>query len=264
MTDFDDFIDRRVPFEPPIPEHKHHPGMIAYLLLAACLCLAVVGAFGAQLVTKRQARESGEANCLRAKADRSLTIDILNRLTAPRILGEGATPEQVATQDAQNAEAAEYRKDRLSKLRALDCGELGRGNVEALIVPPPPLPRPGVPGPAGEQGPSGITGPAGPPGPPGTPGEQGPAGARGEQGVPGEAGAPGEKGDKGVPGDSGPAGETGPQGPAGPTGPQGPEGPPGPEATTTTTIPPEPTTTTTTAPPEPTTTTTQPCLVLCP
>lgn len=224
-----------LPVSPPIPEHAHHPGMVAYAALVVCLCLAIIGAFAAQQVTKRQARESAEANCERSKADRALTIDILNRLTAPRVLGEGATPEQTAAQEAANADAEAYRKERLSKLRALDCGELGEGKVEAVVVAPPPLPRPGVAGAAGEQGPAGITGPAGPPGPPGPPG---PAGERGAQGLAGRDGRPGEDGAPG---------------PAGPPGPKGDRGDPGEPAP----IPPTTTSTTTTQPP-PTTTTTQP------
>lgn len=234
----DEFIDRRMPFLPPIPHHSHHPGMAAYLLLVASLCLAIAGGFTYTVVTKRQAREAAEANCVRAREDRALTIDILNRLTAPRLLGQGATPEQVAAQEAQNAEAEQYRKDRIAKLRALDCGELGQGKVEALVVPPPPSPRSGTPGAAGEQGAAGLTGAAGPPGPPGAAGPSGPPGPQGEPGPPGP------------PGGLGPRGETGSPGPPGPPGPEGPKGDPAPLPP----VPPEPVpipTTTTAPPPDP-------------
>lgn len=221
-----------IPDAPPVPEHEHHPGMVAYIALVLFLCLAIVGAFTAQLVTKNQAREAAEANCQRSKTDRSLTIDILNRLTAPRVLGEDATPDQIAAQEAQNKEAEKYRQDRLSKLRALDCIELGEGKVEALVVPAPPLPRPGVPGAAGEKGPAGLTGPPGVPGPQGLQGPLGEPGIDGRDGERGPAGPPGPKGDKGDPGEPAPTTTST-------------------TSTTTTTTPPPPATTTTTVAPRP-------------
>lgn len=218
-SDYEEFIDRRMPFNPPIPDHNHHPGVLAYCVLVVWLCLAIAGGFAYGLVTKSQARQAAEANCRTNQKMLEHDVDVLGRLTAPIILGPGHSAEVVAVQEAKNVEAAAYREERLAELRALNCGVLGEGKVEPVNIPSPDVPAPGVPGIAGEQGPAGLTGPVG------IPGEDG------AQGPPGPPGQPGPKGDEGDPGEPGL---------------QGPTGPPGPEATTTTTTLP---TTTTTAPP---------------
>lgn len=228
----DRLILERIPAEPPIPEHEHHPGLIAYSLLVASLCFAILAAYGAQTITKRQARESAEASCLTQLEDRRLTVDILNRVTAPVILGDGFSLDQITAQEARNLEGKELREKNLARLRPLNCGALGKGEVKPVIVTVPPQPPSGVVGAQGERGVQGL------PGSPGLPGLKGEPGLRGEKGDRGEKGEPGENGIS-IPG------------PEGPPGPQGSQGPPG-EPAPTTTIPP-PTTTTTTLPVPPTT-----------
>lgn len=56
-----------------------------------------------------------EATCKQQAADRSVLINMLNLLTAPRTLADGATEEQKAFQETQNQEAAELRKNELAK-----------------------------------------------------------------------------------------------------------------------------------------------------
>lgn len=186
------------------------PGWIAY---------GVAVMFGATaLVMSNVANQRGKgnqlaisvANCRVSEANRVVLVDILDRLTAPRKLGPGATAEQIAYQDRQNAEAMAYRNQVIDKLKALRCGTIARdGQAIPVEVPPPPVAPPGAVGPAGEVGPAGLTGPPGIPGPEGSPGPPGTPGLRGEMGLPGERGEPG------------PAGPEGPQGPAGEPGPPG-------------------------------------------
>jgi len=235
-----------------VPPHKHHPGLVAYLLLAASLSLATIGAVSAQNRNRDQTRRVAAANCVVQASNRSLAVDLLNRLTSPRILGSGASPEQVAAQESQNAEAASFRAEQLSRLKALSCAAQIGGKVTPIYLPPPELP-PIIVGPAGSSGPAGITGP---PGPPGQAGGVGAPGASGSAGPVGPEGAPGRS----VVGPPGPAGQS----IVGPTGPAGPIGPPGPVPTTTT-VPPTipPTTTTTVFPITLPTTTTVPCVLLC-
>lgn len=192
------------------------------------------------------------ASCEQQRADRSVLIDVLNLLTAPRTLSDGATEEQKKFQEQQNKEAKELRKKELAKLHSLNCGEFIASSPDPKPVPAPPLPPAGATGLSGERGPQGLTGPIGPVGPPG---EDGRDGRDGVDGRDGRDGAKGDTGETGATGPQGPQGEPGPPGPQGEPGPPGPQGPPGEPAPTTTT-------TTTTAPPPTTTTTT--CVVCVP
>lgn len=209
------------------------PGWLAYTVIA----LLAAAAATASILTVRSGRRTqlavSSANCRVSEANRAALVDMLDRLTAPRKLGPGATAEQVAYQDRQNAEAMAYRNQVIDKLKALRCGQIASdGEAIPVDVPPPPVAPPGAVGPAGEVGPAGLTGPPGIPGPEGSPGPPGTPGLRGEPGPPGERGEPG------------PTGPEGPQGPAGEPGPPGLPGlpgiippqqtvPPGPEPTPT-------------------------------
>ncbi len=233
-----------------VPVHQHHPGMVAYLLLVVAVILALVAAGVALVRNQAQATAGSKANCETVAALRSVTVDILNRLTAPRSLGPDAPPAQVMAQERQNADANDYRARELDRLRALRCGSFGDSRPEALPVAPV-APPPTIVGPTGASGPAGLNGP---PGPPGVPGADGKNGADGREGAAGRAGMDGRDGLTGPAGPTGPAGADGSggiigvPGPVGPPGlpgvpgPPGPPGPPGMDATTTTT------TTTTTIP----------------
>lgn len=217
---------------PTVPiKHSHHPGLVAYGILVVALCLIAINLQVIQSRNKLTAQKAAAANCETASANRELAINLLNRLTAPRILGPGATLEQIRVQDGQNADAAKYRDEELARLKALSCSQLARGTVMPVLIPPPALPPIGAIGASGEQGVIGLTGPIGP------------------QGLPGTNGTNGTNGRDGA------------TGPAGPAGPMGPAGPPAP-----TTIPPPTTVPPTTTTILPTTTTTV-CLIpglLCP
>ena len=204
----------------PLPEVRRSVGIIAFCLLAVLSVLNTVGVLWVSITNRDEARRAAEENC-RVNGDGvALGVELLNRLTAPRILGPGATTEQIAIQESQNQEAADYRGERLAMVEALDCGSLRSGEVKSVLLPAPEPPPLGAIGATGEQGVSGLTGPAGP------------------QGLPGAVGTPG------TPGAIGSEGKQGGPGPIGPGGPQGPQGPQGPAAPTTT-VPPTTTTTTT-------------------
>ena len=202
MTDISD-----QPF-PGADTGRYHPGLVAYLLLVAAVVLSLTGAGVALARNKAQAVAGSEANCLVAATVRSAVVDILGRLTAPRLLGVGASEAQVAAQEEANAEAAEYREAQLAQLRAIECGSFDAPAPAGIPVPPEPPPGVVV-GPAGEQGPAGISGVAGPPGEPGR---------AGTDGAPGPPGAPGMPGDPGTPGSPGPVGPAGPAGAPGTDG----------------------------------------------
>lgn len=210
-----------------VPVHQHHPGMAAYLVLVVAVLLALIAA-GIALVLNRDASVAGgKANCETVASLRSVTVDILNRLTAPRSLGPDADPAQVVAQDRQNADATAYRAKELDRLRALRCGSFGDSSPEAVPVTPE-APPPTVIGATGGTGAAGINGPPGPPGNDGVDGKDG-ASIVGPRGAPGEPGPQGGVGPQGDPGDS----------IVGPQGPPGPKGDPGEcfQCTTTTTIP---------------------------
>jgi hypothetical protein len=229
MTDFggdQDLQDRRQALD-----RGYRPGMLAYTALALLVALALVFAARTASSTSAQGRRMSAANCTVANNTREGLVDLLNRLTAPRILGPGATPTQIAEQDAQNAEADKYRTAALGNLSALKCNKLASDGVPVpLLLPTPPVPDT-VAGPAGDRGATGLTGPQGIQGVQGSQGVQGIQGDQGIQGATGATGATGPAGSNGINGSSGHTGDTGPTGPSGPPGPQG---PPGSDATTTT------------------------------
>ena len=138
------------------------------------------------------------------EADRTRTeieLDILNRLTAPRILAPGSPDRAVADQEFKNEENRKFREEEEDKLRARKCSDILAGKLpepEPVLVPPPEI----VQAPSGERGSVGLTG------------------AQGAQGPVGPPGSP-------VPGPQGPPGPTGSTGPPGPRGPEGEQGPPG-------------------------------------
>lgn len=214
----------------PIPTYS----AIFVIALVTTIALLVSG------LAIRRSSQAIEANCTVSQRSRELTVDMLNRLTAPRTLGPGATPEQLADQESQNKEAAEYRKDAIGRLRQLNCKDLS----DLAIPEPKPIPVPAPRnttsvGATGAQGPPGLTGPAGPAGPPGPPGEPGPPGVDGRDGrngVDGRDGQDGQDGQDGAPG---------PQGPPGPQGEKGDKGDPGESSSTTSTSTTTSTTTTT-------------------
>lgn len=214
-----------LPATMPLPEHDHHPGVVAYVLLVASMCLAVAGGFIGLDVARRQAREAIETMCRVQALTRTELVHAINRQHAPYDLGPTATPEQIEFQARQNREAAKLRAEALSRLRALNCGEVNE-DPKPVPIPFPPFPA-SIVGPSGERGPVGVTGPAGVAGP------EGPAGSQGAKGEKGEKGDPGPSGEPGSPGVAGQVGETGPQ------------GAPGADATTTTTTTTPPTTTAT-------------------
>lgn len=175
----------------------YRPGIVGFTALGLFSVLAflvsVLTGVQANNRTKALARETSAANCRTAGTVRAGLVDLLNRLTAPRVLGRDATPEQVAFQEVENAQAAAYRAERIAKLQALACGPLADdGKVVPLLVRMPPTPTPGVPGLSGERGAAGLTGPMGPPGPAGKDGRDGRDGKDGRDGEPGPQGPPGE------------------------------------------------------------------------
>jgi hypothetical protein len=225
------------------PIFRRSPGYVAFALLAVLTAALGAGVFVNARNQARQNAERAVANCRVQSSTQEVLLDVLNRLTAPRVLGNGVTPAQVEHQDRLNAEAAAYRAARVADLEAIACAKLSSGEPEAVEVAAPPPPPSGAPGITGERGPMGLTGPAGPAGIPGEDGAPGPRGDSGPQGETGPSGPQGSPGEQGPPGPPGPQGETGPQGPPG-------EDSNGSGSTTTTSTP--STTTTTT----PTTTTT--------
>ncbi len=218
------------------------PGYLAYSLLALMTAVALLASLRSATADRRTSQDKDAALCRVQATTRAGFVDLLNRLTAPRVLGPDAPAEQVAFQTQQNLDAEQYRIMTLGKLTALSCKVIGE-NKDSVPTPIPillPLPAPVV-GPAGESGTPGIIGPPGPPGAVGPPGATGPAGPAGPTGATGAKGDTGDKGERGDPGPPGPVGPEGPTGPLGPTGPQGPPGPQGPAGepapTTTTTTP---------------------------
>lgn len=214
------------------------PGYLAFAALTVLIVLLGAGLFFTSRNEDRKDRKAAIANCRIIDTTVNKLADLANRFTGPRVLGVGATPEQIAHQETLNQEATAYLNDFIEDLNTIACSTLSGGKPESVEVAVPPLPPSGAPGLAGERGPQGITGIAGLPGPQGRdglPGSQGPTGASGAQG---SMGAPGANGLVGPPGPQGPQGEVGAQGPPGPQGEQGetgPQGPPGPSATTTST-----------------------------
>lgn len=203
------------------------PGFGLYVLLVVAVIVEAAGIVSIVNHDSKHSRRQAQSLCAVSRSARSVLIDVVNRLTAPRTLGADATPEQQRFQADLNADAAAYRAGVFERMRTLDCDRLKSrsGAVpEPHPIPAPPPPAQGPPGLAGERGPAGLTGPAGP---------EGPAGRDGRDG---RDGAPGPRGPKGDPGDPGPP------------GPPGPQGPPGPTPTTTSTTQPPPTTTTTRGP----------------
>lgn len=223
------------------------PGIVAFIALAAFTALAIVGSIIAVQVSRSRAGAAAEVNCRTGDASTAVLVDVLGRLTAPRDLGPSATPEQMAAQEAVNAEGAAYRAEQIERLRAVRCDELGDTSTPEVIPVPPEAPPATIVGPAGDRGAAGITGVAG------SPGRDGQDGAASQ--VPGPPGPASQ-----VPGPQGDPGRTvvGPKGDPGASV-VGPKGDPGECQCTPPTTPPPP-------PPPPTTTTTQPCLlgVLCP
>lgn len=218
------------------------PGLVAYVALAVAVAVAIAGSVVAVQTSRRQAAAASEANCRTVDATTRGLVDVLGRLTAPRVLGPGATSEEVAAQDQANAAAAAYRAEQIARLQAVRCDELGdTTNPESIPVPDAPSPPVVV----GERGSAGLTGPQGIPGRDGADG-QSIVGPPGRDGAPGTVGGQGKDGDdgltvigpQGVPGLS----VVGPPGEPGAPGPPGPQGEPGEPAPTTTTPP-------TTAPP---------------
>lgn len=224
-----DIVDADYPGGAVLP-HKHHPGMLAYVVLALAVILALFGTVQALAVNRERAKAASQANCEAIVPLVGVVVNNLNQLTAARRLGSGATPEQVAIQEKANEEAKKYRQEQLKNLQVFRCASIGdSSNPKEVALPVESTPSTVI-GPSGEIGPVGLTGPIGQPGPQGLIGSQGPQGISGTIGSTGSPGSPGQ---------------TGSIGPQGPTGPTGPEGPPAPTTTTTTTTLP-PTTTTTT------------------
>jgi hypothetical protein len=188
--------------------------------------------------TTRNAKNAIEAGCRVSTATLRVLIAGINEEAAPRVLGPGASPEQVAAQEADNRKRLQKRAAKIEDLRALRCGTLTNDAVpEPVKVPDPPLPppepvpEPGLPGGVGAQGPMGPMGPQGPKGDT----VVGPAGPKGEKG---------EKGDA----------VEGPPGPQGPPGPPAPVPEPSPTPLPIPTLPP---------PPEPTSPPVPPGLTVC-
>ena len=211
-----------------IPVHRHRWSEAADGLLAVAVVILAFGVVSALSLGRRQAAAGSEANCRTVAALRVVVLDNLNRLTAPRQLAPTARPEQVAFQEAQNADAARTRAESIERLRAVECGSFGDTSPKSIQVLPEPEP-PVVVGPAGDVGPAGLTGPIG------APGADGAIGADGADGAPGPIGSPGPDGASGPIGSAGPLGAAGPPGPVGPPGPTPITVPP-----PTTTLPPPP------------------------
>lgn len=214
---------------------RPRPTYAAFMVLAIVTALALLAGGFATV----QANKSAEVTCQVTRRTRAVMVDVVNRLTAPRVLPEGASPEQVEVQAAQNEAAEQYREDAFARLQDLPCKELGgltTPEPQPIRVPPQFLGGQGAPGLTGPPGPMGPDGPSGPGGPSGQDGRDGRDGLRGPHG------------------DPGPQGPQGPPGPEGQRGPPGEKGDPGEPAPTTTSTTSTSTTTTTT-----TTTTTQPC-----
>lgn len=176
---------------------------VASLLIGAFVVLLLLGALyvNAQSAAKERVRIERKFERLIAdgcEADRTRTeieLDILNRLTAPRILAPGSPDRAVMDQEFKNEENRRFREREENKLRARKCSDILAGKLpepEPVLVPPPEI----VQAPSGERGAVGLTGaqgaqgPVGPPGSP-VPGPQGPPGPPGPRGPQGEQGPPG-------------------------------------------------------------------------
>lgn len=229
----DDEIAQRAAFL----RSARRPGLGAYTVLAVLIAVAIAVAAVATSQVRSQGKRMSAANCLVEDRTRAALVDLLNRLTAPRILGEGATQAQIDEQTAQNAEAAAYRASALASLSALKCNQLAKDGTPVPLLQPAPALPPAVVGPTGASGPAGLTGPQGIQG---IQGAQGPTGATGATGAQGPQGVQGPAGANGVNGTNGRDGTPGQPGPKGDQGPPGPQGPPGSDATTTTTTVPSP------------------------
>lgn len=240
-------FDTYIPENPPLPKHSHHPGMVAYVLLAASVCLAFAGV----VALWQEQRQISFAQCNRVNVIRA-------KLAGTVIAAEQNTPAERYT-----PETKKLFDDALADFALTDCNS-PKNDVHPVFPERPPRAPGEAPKPIILQdGSPGAPGAAGLAGAPGLQGLQGIPGIPGLNGAPGKDGEPGPRGPAGV---AGPAGPVGPAGPAGPVGPAGPQGPPAPTVppTTTppTTAPPPPLPPPTTAPPTtvaPTTTTTRPC-----
>lgn len=194
-------LDDKWPELPPIPEHSHHPGLVAYSILVTAVVISFVG-----VIFNFQRTEAARiAQCERVNQLRITLSSIL-------IAAEAGLPQERYT-----AERKEFYDASLASLGLVNCEHPA---VQTQINLHRPKRNPGDPPPKevilptaqGKEVRIGI------PGPQGEPGETGEVGEAGETGPPGSVTVP-------VPG---PSGAPGPRGPRGETGPQGPPGPPGP------------------------------------
>lgn len=173
-------------------------GVIGFLSNRSAQKLRVAAQERARL--ERELRMSSSQGCEADRSKTDLALAMLNRLTAPRILAPGSSPEAVAHQEELNVESRRFRDEQIARLRSRDCEKLAKGEYPAPAPVQVPDPPPLVTAPSGEQGPAGLTG------------------AQGAQGVPGERGPMGL---------AGPPGADGARGPQGPPGPVGQDGRPG-------------------------------------
>ena len=74
----------------PAPVRRGVPSVLVALL---CLfsALAVAGAVGSAVVAHEDVVAGSKALCATANDNRSAVVDLLNRLTGPRTLGQGAS-----------------------------------------------------------------------------------------------------------------------------------------------------------------------------
>lgn len=198
----EDKLDALITGAVPVPDHSHHPGLIAYGALVSCIVLVVAGLLG----VIHQGDKERMAQCERVNGLRAKVAEII-------MAAEAAAPA-----DRYTEKTKQFYTDAIDDLALTDCSKLPRSAPRVTLPPrvdreprsPPVTGGRPIPG---EVGIPGMTGPVGPPGEPGPPGPVGPPGSTGPTGA------------------SGRAGESGASGPRGPTGPTAP---------TTTTPPDEP------------------------
>ena len=188
--------------------HRKEPGFRAYGILALCIVLLGIGFVVTTLTVRRIADASTRANCESNAALRNSYVDLLYRLTTPRLLPPGSPPDLVDYTNKVNKIATDYRNTQLKSLTAVRCGLLATGDIKPLPLPPQPPPPPVValPGPAGPLPLAPLTGAMGPMGPAGP---SGPAGAAGKDGAAGKEGQPGKNGNSILNGPGPPTSETG-------------------------------------------------------
>ena len=185
---------------PPIPHHTHHPGLVAYGFLVACIALIVIGLIQMVRQEENQRAENAkqdelsiQAQCERVNVLRVKIIGIL-------IAAEVATPAEEYTPEKKSQFDKAFED--LAVVNCLDPPKIVP-NIEPpkrpTRIPGTPasaiqdinkdtlIPIPGPPGPVGPPGPQGPTGPQGPAGKEGQRGPQGPQGIQGEPGTPGES-----------------------------------------------------------------------------